>query len=213
MKNHKVQIFRFFCSNAWTEASTLQNLRKFEQKLNISTYLSIMLYKRFRIEKTLKYNLSSSHCYLRVCKEEFKSESVKIKRAIQLSILGNFVTCGSLSRIPAAWINSQPTILRLVSTSLLSPSFIDGVSISFSVGRRQFSREITTFSYSNLVPFVLVAILKFDLNDERATDVDHMVRREPWNHYQIWKKSEIRRKADVKANFGKTISLFKKKYF
>lgn len=161
-------------------SSYFPKLVKIEQKkLNISTYLCVVFYERFRIEKTLKYNLSSSHCYLRVCKEEFKSESYKIKRAKQLTVSDNFVTWGSLSRIPAACINSQPTILRLVSTSLLSPSFVDGVSISFSVGRRQFSREITTFPYSCFIPFTLVAILKFVLNDERATDVDHMVRREP----------------------------------
>jgi len=44
------------------------------------------------------------------------------------------LTWGSLSRMPAVWIHSQPTILRSTSVSKSNPSIIDGVDVSFSLG-------------------------------------------------------------------------------
>ena len=61
---------------------------------------------------------------------------------------GSSLTCGRRSRMPAAWMSSQPTTRRSVSVSVSRPLDMDGVKRSLSSGRRQFSRVMSTPEYS-----------------------------------------------------------------
>lgn len=61
---------------------------------------------------------------------------------------GRSLTCGRRSRMPAAWMSSQPTTRRSVSVSVSRPLDMDGVKRSLSSGRRQFSRVMSTPEYS-----------------------------------------------------------------
>lgn len=58
------------------------------------------------------------------------------------------LTCGSRSRIPAAWMSSQPVTRSSVSVSGSRPLLMDGVKRSVCSGRRQFSSVISTPEYS-----------------------------------------------------------------
>lgn len=61
---------------------------------------------------------------------------------------GSSLTCGRRSRMPAAWMSSQPTTRRSVSVSVSRPLDMDGVKRSLSSGRRQFSNVMSTPEYS-----------------------------------------------------------------
>lgn len=56
-------------------------------------------------------------------------------------------TCGRRSRIPAAWMSSQPVTRSSVSVSGSRPLLMDGVKRSVCSGSRQFSSVISTPEY------------------------------------------------------------------
>lgn len=57
-------------------------------------------------------------------------------------------TCGRRSKMPAAWMSSQPVTRSSVSVSGSRPLLMEGVKRSVCSGSRQFSRVISTPEYS-----------------------------------------------------------------
>lgn len=88
-------------------------------------------------------------------------------------------TCGNLSSMPAVWIHSQPTILRSTSVSKSSPSIMDGVDVSFSLGSNTLLNVNSTLVgcfrmwrswFTSVAAFVAVSILHITRASERSNE-------------------------------------------
>lgn len=123
-------------------------------------YLTIVFNEWLTVVKPLKYHLCCSHSYLKVPKQRNSAQNSKQKQVFTTKIW-NALTWGSLSKMPAIWIYSQPTIRKSISTSLSKPSLIEGVFFKWSSTKIQFSSEIITSPYSDFPGLTAILNLLF----------------------------------------------------